>query len=124
MEHLSSHSDVALATQHGQLDDWIDNVRAAVDCQTRLDQAHHWHQFRRLAEHRGWDVVVAGDADGQDDSKGSPGDYDVAAQTAIKTVLANAAEVTTSAVSLTLTAGSVIVTADIFFLILFLSPRI
>ena len=46
---------------------------------------------------------------------GSPGDYDVAAQTAIKTVLANAAEVSTSAVSLTLTAGSVIVTADIFF---------
>eukprot|EP01045_Picozoa_sp_COSAG04_P029217 COSAG04_NODE_4746_length_1914_cov_0.737741_1_plen_474_part_10 len=57
------------ARQHGHLDDWIDNVRAAVDCQTRLDQAHHWHQFRRLAEHRGWDVVVAGDASGQDDSK-------------------------------------------------------
>ena len=37
-----------------------------------------------------------------------------AAQTAIQ-ILANAAEVTTSAVSLTLTAGSVIVTADIFF---------
>ena len=46
---------------------------------------------------------------------GSVGDYDLAAQTAIQTVLANAAEVTTSAVSLTLTAGSVIVTADIFF---------
>ena len=46
---------------------------------------------------------------------GSVADYDVAAQTAIKTVLAAEAEVSTAAVSLTLTAGSVIVYADIYF---------
>ena len=45
---------------------------------------------------------------------GSVADYDVAAQTAIKTVLAAEAEVSTSAVQLTLNAGSVIVHADIF----------
>ena len=46
---------------------------------------------------------------------GSVADYDVAAQTAIKTVLAAEAKVSTSAVSLTFTAGSVLVAADIFF---------
>ena len=46
---------------------------------------------------------------------GSVGDYDAAAQTAIKTVLAAEAKVSTSAVSLTFTAGSVLVAADIFF---------
>ena len=46
---------------------------------------------------------------------GSVGDYDAAAQTAIKTVLATESDVSTSAVSLTLTAGSVLVAADIFF---------
>ena len=46
---------------------------------------------------------------------GSVGDYDAAAQTAIKTVLAREADVSTSAVRLTLAAGSVIVNADIFF---------
>lgn len=46
---------------------------------------------------------------------GSVGDYDAAAQTAIKTVLAAEADVATSAVSLTLTAGSVMVNADVFF---------
>ena len=48
-------------------------------------------------------------------AEGSVGDYDLAAQTAIKTVLAAEADVSPAAVSLTLTAGSVIVTADIFF---------
>ena len=46
---------------------------------------------------------------------GSVGDYDAAAQTAIKTVIAAEADVSTAAVSLTLTAGSVLVAADIFF---------
>ena len=45
----------------------------------------------------------------------SVGDFDAAAQTSIKTVLADEADVLTSAVALTLTAGSVIVQADIFF---------
>jgi len=46
---------------------------------------------------------------------GSPADYDAAAQTAIKTVLATAANVSPSAVSLNITAASVLVAADIFF---------
>ena len=46
---------------------------------------------------------------------GSVSDYDSAAKTSIKTVLATEADVSTSAVSLTLAAGSVIVNADIFF---------
>ena len=47
---------------------------------------------------------------------GSPSDYyNAAAQTAIKTVLATEADVSTAAVSLTLTAGSVIVAADVSF---------
>ena len=46
---------------------------------------------------------------------GSVGDYDAAAQTAIKSVLATASDVSTSAVRLTLTPGSVLITADIFF---------
>ena len=46
---------------------------------------------------------------------GSPGDYNAASQTAIKTVLATPSDVSTSAVSLTLIPGSVVVIADIFF---------
>ena len=46
---------------------------------------------------------------------GAVSDYDEAAQTAIKTVLAAEARVSTSAVQLTLSAGSVIVQAEIFF---------
>ena len=46
---------------------------------------------------------------------GSPGDYDAAAQTSIKTILATESGVSTNAVSLTLTAGSVLVNADIYF---------
>jgi hypothetical protein len=45
---------------------------------------------------------------------GSVNDYDAKAQGAIKAVLANDANVSTAAVVLTLTAGSVIVTSDIF----------
>ena len=46
---------------------------------------------------------------------GTPEDYGEAVKSAIKMVLATAADVSTSAVRLTLTAGSVLVNADIFF---------
>ena len=46
---------------------------------------------------------------------GSVADYDAAAQTAIKTALAAEADVSTSAISLTIIAGSVLVDADVFF---------
>ena len=52
------------------LADWIDSVRAAVDCQSELDRSHHWAQFQRLAAHRGWSIEIGGkmDASGDDES--------------------------------------------------------
>ena len=66
--HEAARADMQsslLSTQQPKfLSDWIDGLRAAVDCQTELDRSHHWKQFQRLAEHRGWDIVIGGKSDG------------------------------------------------------------
>jgi hypothetical protein len=44
------------------MSEWFDYTRAAVEHQGKLDKCDHWGQLMRLAEHRAWDIVLAGEA--------------------------------------------------------------